>query len=126
MTTPPHPARRTPLAILDIVAAIVLAFLAALIGLVFLAYLGQLSALSEACEGIAADGARCAPGFLAGLQTVGFAIVIFAWFVTTGFIVVRVLRRRMVFFLPLLGVAIMIAGFYAVVAVASASYLPPA
>lgn len=124
MTTTPPPARRSGLAIADIVIAVLLALIAGVIGLAFLAYLGQLSAVSDACEGIDPDGARCAPAFLGAMQIVGYAIVVFAWAITTGFIVVRIIRRRPVFFLPLLAVAIMIAGFYLVVAVVSASYLP--
>jgi hypothetical protein len=123
MTTTP-PARRSVPAIADIVVAVILALIAGYIGLAFLAYLGQLSAVADACAGIEPDGVRCAPAFLGAMQIVGYAIIVFAWAIPTGFIVVRVIRRRMVFFLPLLSVAIMIAGFYLVVAVVSASYLP--
>ena len=123
MTTTP-PARRSVPAMADIVVAVILALIAGYIGLTFLAYIGQLSAVSDACEGVAADGARCAPAFLSAMQIVGYAIVVFAWAITTGFIVVRFIRRKAVFFLPLLAVAIMIAGFYLVVAVVSTSYLP--
>jgi purine-cytosine permease-like protein len=125
MTTTPPPARRSGLAIADLVIAVLLALIGGVIGLAFLGYLGQLSGVSDACEGVAPDGVRCAPAFLNGMQIVGYAIVVFAWAITTGFIVVRFIRRKAVFFLPLLAVAIMIAGFYLVVTVVSTSYLPP-
>ncbi|CAN5529035.1 hypothetical protein BH09ACT4_BH09ACT4_22090 [soil metagenome] len=124
MTTTPSPARRTPLAIFDIVVAVVLALIGALIGYVFLAYFAQFAALADSCSGVAGDGLRCAPGFLATMQILGYAVVIFGWFVTTGFIVVRILRRKPVFFLPLLAVLIMIVGFYVLLGLVSGLYLP--
>ena len=90
-------------AIPDIIAGVILVVIAALIGFIMLGYMLQLGTVSAACEGIDPDGARCAPAFLGAMQIVGYAIVVFAWAITTGFIVVRIIRRRPVFFLPLVG-----------------------
>jgi hypothetical protein len=122
MTTTP-PVRRSPAQIIDIVVGLVLAALGALTGVAFLAVLQQYSGLSQLCDGESAEGVRCSPGYLSGMIALGFAGVIFGWFLTTGFMVVRFLRRRFGFWLPLLGVAVMIATSWAISAALSA-YLP--
>ena len=120
-TTPPE---RGPLRIPDIVAGVILLVIAALIGFIMLAYMLQLSGLSAVCEGIEVDGLRCSPTFLSTMTIVGIGIVIFAWFVSLGFFIVRVLRRQLGFWVPLAGIVAMIAGFYLTSAVLGASYLP--
>lgn len=119
MTTP-----RSPLRVVDLVAGLVFTGLGALIGLVMLAYMVQLSELRVICDGVSPDGLRCDPVFLNVMTIVGIAIVVFAWFFTVGFFVVRVIRRQRAFFLPLIGIGIMIAGYYLVLIVLSASYQP--
>jgi hypothetical protein len=126
MTDPTTPGRPRPLRIVDLVIAILLAIIGGLIGLIVLSYLAQYSGLSAECDGVDVDGVRCSPAFLSGTVIAGYAIVIFAWFVTSGLIVVRAIRRRLAFFLPIIGVLVMIAGFWAVTAVIGASYLPAA
>ena len=124
-TTPPPPAApRSPLAILDIVAGILLLIVAALIGSIFLAYIAQLGGLSAECAGIDPDGLRCAPGFLSAMGILGTGIVVLSWFLAAGFLIVRAIRRQIVFFLPLIAFVVMIAGFYLVTALLAASYLP--
>jgi len=49
---------------------------------------------------------------------------VFGWFLPAGFLVVREARRRTVFWLPLLSIAVMIASFYLIAGLLSA-YLPP-
>ena len=123
MTTPPPPAKK-PLRIIDLVAGLVLAIIGALIGFIMLGYVAQLSQLSAICEGVDVDGTRCSPAFLSAMGVIGLGIVVFAWFLTFGFFVVRVLRRQVAFFLPLLGIVAMIAGYYLVLIVLAASYQP--
>ena len=48
----------------------------------------------------------------------------FAWFLTFGFFIVRVLRRQIGFFLPLIGIVAMIVGYYLVLIILAASYQP--
>jgi hypothetical protein len=121
MTTAPD---RPPLRKLDLAAGIVLALIGALIGFVMLAYMGQLPQLAAVCEGVPVDGLRCSPDFLNTITIVGYGIVIFAWFLSFGFFVVRVLRRRIGFFWPIIGVVVMILGYYLVLIILSASYQP--
>jgi len=123
MTTPPPPAKK-PLRIIDLVAGLVLSIIGALIGFIMLGYIAQLSQLSALCEGVDADGLRCSPGFLGAMSLVGLAIILFAWALTFGFFLVRVLRRQVGFFLPLLGIVAMIVGYYLVLIILAASYQP--
>jgi hypothetical protein len=123
-TTPPPAARRTPLQIVDIVAGVLLLIVAMLIGFIMLAYIGQLGGLAAECEGVTADGARCAPAFLSAMGIIGTAFVVFAWFLAAGFLIVRAIRRQIVFFLPIIAVVVMFAGFYLVTALIAANYLP--
>lgn len=124
-TTPSPPAaKRTPLQLLDIVAGILLLIVAMLIGFIMLAYITQLGSLSSECDGVDPDGMRCSPGFLSAMGVLGTGIVVFAWFLAAGFLIVRIIRRRIVFFLPLIAVIVMIAGFYLVTALVGSSYLP--
>jgi len=125
MAPPPPPAaRRTPLQIFDLVAGILLLIVAMLIGFIMLAYIGQLGGLAGECEGVTPDGARCAPAFLSAMGVLGTAVVVFAWFLAAGFLIVRAIRRRIVFWLPIVAVVVMIAGFYLVTALLASSYLP--
>ncbi len=124
MPTPPPAAKRTPLQIVDIVAGILLLLIAMLIGFIMLAYITQLGALGSECEGIEPDGMRCSPAFLSAMGILGTGIVVFAWFLAAGFLIVRALRRKVVFFLPIIAVVVMIAGFYLVTALVGSSYLP--
>jgi hypothetical protein len=119
-TTPPA---RTPLRILDLIAGIALLIVGALTGLVMLAMLGQFGGLTVACDGVAADGLRCDGGYLSGILVLCTAIVVFGWFVTAGFFVVRILQRRLAFWLPIVGIVVILAAYY-VVAILLQPYLP--
>ena len=123
MPTTPPPDRK-PLRILDLIVGIALLIIGALTGLVMLAMVGQFSGLSAACEGVAVDGLRCDGGYLNGIVILGTAIVVFGWFVTAGFFVVRILQRRLAFWLPIVGIIVILAAYY-VVAILLQPYLPP-
>jgi hypothetical protein len=120
MTTTPD---RRPLRVLDLIAGIALLIIGALIGFVMLAMLGQFNGLSAACEGVDADGLRCDGGYLSAVLIIGTAVVVFGWFLTAGFFVVRILRRRLAFWLPIVGIVAILAAYY-VVAILLQPYLP--
>ncbi len=122
MSTPPTPAR-PPLRIIDLVAGIVLAIIGALLGFIMLALIGQFGGFSAACEGVTPDGIQCDGGFLSAVLIIGTALVVFGWFVTVGFFIVRILRRRLAFWLPLVGILVIFAAYYAV-AILLQPYLP--
>lgn len=119
--TPPD---RGPLRIPDIIAGVILVVIAVLIGFIMLGYMLQLGQLSAVCDDVEVDGLRCSPAFLSTMTIIGIGIVIFAWFLSLGFFIVRVLRRKLAFWVPLVGIAAMIAGFYLTSAVLGSSYLP--
>lgn len=108
----------------DLVTGLVLTAIGGLLALIMLSQLAQLAGLSVICDGIAPDGARCSPAFLTGAIIVGYAIVIFAWALGLGLLIVRAVRRRTVFWVPLASVAVIIAAFYLVAIVLSTSYQP--
>jgi hypothetical protein len=111
---------------IDLVVGIALTVLGALVGLVMLAYITQLGQLSALCEGIPADGTRCDPGFLGGMGILGTAVVVLGWFLPAGFLVVRAIQRKLVFFLPIVAIVVMYAGYVLVSALLGSAYLPPA
>jgi hypothetical protein len=120
----PSAPRRTASQWIDLVVGLLLTGIGGLLGLVMLTQLAQLAGLSVICEGIIADGARCSPAFLSGAIIVGYAIVIFAWALGLGLLIVRAVRRRTVFWVPLASIAVIIAAFYLVAIVLSTSYQP--
>ncbi len=122
MPTPPTPARQ-PLRILDLIVGIVIAIMGALTGFIMLGLIGQFSGFAAACEGITAEGLRCNGGYLNGVLILGTAIVVFGWFVTAGFFIVRILRRRLAFWLPIVGFVVILAAYY-IVAILLQPYLP--
>jgi Family of unknown function (DUF6264) len=127
-TTPPTPPRprRTPAQLLDLIIGLALTAINIGIGLVMLAQLNQLSGLSSICTGISPDGTRCDPGFLSGTIVLGYAIVIFAWFVGLGILIMKAVQRRLLFWVPLVSGAVILAAFYVVAIILSASYQPAA
>jgi hypothetical protein len=125
MTTP-RPERSRTTRIIDLVVGIALTVIAALIGLVMLAYVTQLGQLSAVCTGLTPEGTRCDPGFLGAMGVLGTAIVVLGWFLPAGFLVVRAIQRRLVFFLPVVALVVMYAGYLLVSALLGAAYLPPA
>jgi hypothetical protein len=120
----PSAPRRTASQWIDLIVGLLLTGIGGLLGLVMLTQLAQLAGLSVICEGITPDGARCSPAFLSGAIVVGYAIVIFAWALGLGLLVVRAVRRRTVFWVPVASIAVIIAAFYFVAIVLSTSYQP--
>lgn len=110
--------------IIDLVIGIGLTVIGAFIGLIMLSLITQLGGLSVVCEGVTPDGTRCSSDFLTGMVILGTAIVVFGWFLPAGFLVVRALRRRLVFFLPIIGIVVMFAAFYLIAALINAMYSP--
>jgi uncharacterized BrkB/YihY/UPF0761 family membrane protein len=125
-TTPPTPPRprRTPAQYLDLVIGLALTVINIGLGLVMLAQLNQLSGLSAICKDITPDGTRCDPGFLSGIIILGYGIVIFAWFVGLGILIMRAVQRRLVFWVPLVAGVVIIAAFWIAAIILGASYQP--
>lgn len=121
--TPPRP-RRTPAQFLDLIVGLALTVINIGLGLVMLAQLNQLSGLSAICTDITPDGTRCDPGFLSGIIILGYGIVIFAWFVGLGVLIMRAVQRRLVFWVPLVAGVVIIAAFWVVAIILGASYQP--
>lgn len=86
----------------------------AFIALIMLTLVSQLSGLSAVCEGIEPDGVACNQTYLNVVLIVGTALVVFGWCLTIGFFIVRVIRRQLAFFLPIIGIVIVLAAYYLV------------
>ena len=124
--TSTSPSSRSPLVRgIDIAVGVVIALFGVVLGLGIVALYQQLTGLSAACDGIAADGTRCSPAFLATMTNLGIAIVVFGWGLTTGMLVVRLIQKRLVWYWPLIGLAVLVASFYLISLVLGSSYLPP-
>ena len=124
-STPPTRSRAGRLA--DLVAGIVIAVLAALFAFAMLAAVLQLTALGdpdEKCGGVAVDGLRCSPTFLSTMIVIGVVVVVFGWLLSTGFMIVRLIRKRLAWWVPLISVPVSIAAYYLIVIVLGSSYLP--
>ena len=125
MSAAPTPAgRRTPAQLADLVVGILLTVTSGLLGLLMLSQLSQLSGLGVICEGVTPDGLRCNPDFLNAVVIVGYAIVLFAWALGLGWLIVRAIRRRLVFWIPLVSGVVILAAFYVVAIILGSSYSP--
>jgi hypothetical protein len=114
--TPPAdpPRRRNPAALAaDIIAGVAIALFGLLLGLVVLASATQYSHLND---GICVDGPYSGLTCNANALTIAVglisAVTIFAWALTTGMFVVRLLRKRLAFYWPIIGIVVMLVGFW--------------
>ena len=123
-STPAPRAPRSTLQWVDLVVAILLLLIVGLLGTVLLAALSQLSGLAQSCEGVEPDGARCSPVFLNAAIILGVAIVNFAVFLGAGAVIVRAVRRRVVFWVPLVAGVIVAAAYWVAAILLGTSYLP--
>ena len=108
------PPKRNPIAqALDIVAGAIIALIGVVFGLGFLAIAGQYSHLNDGvCTSGPYAGLTCDPTALTVAVGVMSAVTIFAWAISTGMFIVRLLRRKVAFFWPIIGIVVMIIGFW--------------
>ena len=108
------PLKRNPIAqALDIVAGAIIALIGVVFGLGILASAGQYSHLNDGvCTSGPYSGLTCDPNALVVAVGLISAVTIFAWALTTGMFIVRLLRRRVAFFWPIIGIVVMIIGFW--------------
>ena len=98
---------------LDIVAGVGIAIVGLVLGLGILASAGQYGHLNDGvCVNGPYSGLTCDPNALVTAVGLISAVTIFAWALSTGFFIVRLLRRKVAFFWPIIGIVIMIAGFW--------------
>ena len=108
------PVRRNPIALVaDIAAGVAIALIGLILGLAILASAGQYLHLNDGvCTSGPYTGLTCDPNALTVAVGVISAVTIFAWALSTGMFIVRLLRKRLAFFWPIIGIVIMIAGFW--------------
>lgn len=101
--------------VVDVVVGAVIAAFGLVVGAGMLLFISSLSSGAEAC----ADGGCDATGLTVAVIG-GSAVIVFGWAITFGLYLVRAIRRRVAFFLPLIGLVVMVAGAYAAAAGAGA------
>jgi len=107
------PKRNPALVALDIVAAVVFVVIGLVLSLVVVVQAGLYPPLLSSCGTGPYDGLTCNSGFLNSVIIVMSAIAIFAFAIGAGMVVVNLIRRRAVWYWPLLGIVVTLIGFYA-------------
>jgi hypothetical protein len=123
MTTTP-PARRRALVVVDIAVGVAIALLGLLLSLYIVASYEQYRTLATTCTGITPTGTECDQGFLDGALAIGYAVTVLGWLLTSGMFVVQVIRRRLAWFWPLIGMVVVYVAFWIVTAVVGSAYIP--
>jgi uncharacterized BrkB/YihY/UPF0761 family membrane protein len=106
------PKRNPALVTLDIVAAVVFVVIGLVLSLVVVVQAGLYPPLLSSCGAGPYEGLTCNSGFLNVAIIVMSAIAIFAFAIGAGMVVVNLIRRRAVWYWPLLGIVVTIVGFY--------------
>ena len=120
-TAPPAPSPTRRVA--GIVVSILLALLA--LGIAFGIYTEFFTLRDPAGDVVkncVASGARCDQGFLNTICYVGYALSLFGWGLPVGFMIARFIQRRRAWFLPLISIAVIVVGFYILLAILGRGY----
>jgi len=118
--SPAVPPKRNPVIVaLDIVVAVVLVVIGLTLGLYVLTSAAQFPKLLDACGSGPFAGLECSGDWVATWGIVIVGIAVFSFAITTGFVFVNIIRKRPVWYWPLIGIVITTAGFYAGTALVS-------
>lgn len=112
--SPTVPPRRNPVVtVIDIVVGVAIALIGIVFGLVILSTAGQYISINEGgCTADSYAGLECNAGALSLAVSALTAVTIFAWAITSGLFIVRLLKRRIGFYWPIIGIVLMVAGFW--------------
>lgn len=91
----------------ELVVGLALAFVGAVFAFGLVVTLSQLGGVAANCAETGCNG-----GAVSGVVVLGLATVIFGWAITLGLFIVRLIQRRWAWFWPLIGIVVMVAGFY--------------
>lgn len=113
MSSQPPPRRRNPvLVVLDIVVAVVLLAIGAVLALAVISTATSYAAIQAECGAGPYDGLRCNPTALSIVVYGLIAVAILALFLAFGMVIVNLIRKRLVFYWPLIGIVVTVALFY--------------
>lgn len=124
MTTSKSPAASAPkrnrwVVTVDIVVAVFLALLSFSFGLYAVTAASQFPALITSCGTDSIDGLVCNPNWVSTWSIIIIGFAVFGFALTAGMVLVNIIRKRPVWFWPLIGIAVIIVSFYAGTALVS-------
>ena len=114
-TTTPTPGRprNAVLVTVDILAGIVLIVIGVAISIGVIFTVGQYPALVSGCGSATPGGLPCeAGGLVSTVVTIVIVVAVFAAALGLGFFVVRIIQKRVAFYMPLIGIVVTIAALY--------------
>jgi len=121
-STPPPavPRKRNPVIVtLDIAAAVVFVVIGLTLGIYVLTTAAQFPKLLAECGDGPFAGLECSGDWVATWGIVIVGIAVFSFAITTGMVLVNIIRKRPVWYWPLVGILITTVGFYASTALVS-------
>lgn len=111
--SPAVPPKRNPVVVgIDIVVGLVLVLVGLSFSLISVTYASQYPKLVADCGDGPFPGLECNADWVATWSIVIIAIAVFSFALTTGMVIVNLVRKRPVWFWPLIGAVITIAAFY--------------
>lgn len=113
----PAPKRNTVVVVIDLIVGSFLALVGLGVSYILVITETQLLGVLDMCSG-PANGLRCNGSFLSGIVLVSIIITVFSGALTAGMVIVNALRKRAVWFWPVIGMIISIAVFYGAAALA--------
>jgi hypothetical protein len=112
--SPATPPRRNPAIVaIDIIAGLFLALVGLTFGLYVVTYASQYPKLVEACGAGPFSGLECNASWVSTWSIVIVGVAVFSFALTTGMLIVNLVRKRPVWLWPLIGVIVTIVAFYA-------------
>jgi len=113
------PKRNPWVVTVDIVVAVFLGLLSLSFGLYAVTAASQYPTLIAACGAGDIDGLVCNPNWVSTWSIVIVGLAVFGFALTSGMVLVNIIRKRPVWFWPLIGIAVIIVSFYAGTALVS-------
>lgn len=112
--SPTVPPKRNPVIVaIDIIAGLFLVLVGLTFGLYVVTYASQYPQLVAQCGDGPFSGLECNAGWVSTWSIVIVGIAVFSFALTTGMLIVNLVRKRPVWFWPFIGVIITIVAFYA-------------
>jgi hypothetical protein len=122
MTTAAAPRSRTRRTA-DVVVGVLLALFALAVAFAFyVQYFTLRDPAGTLASNCTASGAVCDQGLLDAICYIGYAVCLFGFAIPVGFMVVRFVQNRLAWFFPLISVAVIIIGFYVLLAILGRGY----
>ena len=113
------PKRNLVIVTIDIIVAVALVVIGLTLGLYVLTSAAQFPKLLDECGSGPFSGLECSGDWVATWGIVIVGIAIFSFAITTGLVFVNIVRKRPVWYWPLIGIIVTTAGFYAGTALVS-------